>query len=351
MHGSDDDDGPRLCYLVHTGIGIPTDLGNDRSNKRDGVEMVEPVVVSSCGTSDSQLGAAITRAASKQTYYTIRFLVDQNLVDDAYRAYAYFRWVDDSLDQGTLPRAERLAFVERQQALIDGCARGVPPSDRTRQEDLLADLVRRHPEKNSGLQAYIRNLMAVMSFDAERRGGLISQRELDAYTHWLAVAVTEALHYFIGHASASPQDKTRYLAVTGAHITHMLRDALDDAKAGYYNIPREIVQANGMAPWDVESKAYRSWVKERVHKARTCFRIGREYLNRVESLRCRIAGYAYIHRFEVVLGSIEREDCLLRNEYPERKGRGRSVEMLAWALWMAIKYRRPAYGSSDLALR
>ena len=42
--------------------------------------------------------ASITKAASKQTYYTIRFLVDRDRVDDAYRAYGYFRWVDDVLD-------------------------------------------------------------------------------------------------------------------------------------------------------------------------------------------------------------------------------------------------------------
>ena len=51
--------------------------------------------------SDPVLAASITQAASKQTYYTIRFLVDDWLVDDAYRAYAYFRWVDDWLDDGT----------------------------------------------------------------------------------------------------------------------------------------------------------------------------------------------------------------------------------------------------------
>ncbi len=50
------------------------------------------------------LAADITRAASKQTYYTIRFLVDRSLVEDAYRAYAYFRWVDDCLDQEKRPR-------------------------------------------------------------------------------------------------------------------------------------------------------------------------------------------------------------------------------------------------------
>jgi len=301
--------------------------------------------------SDPALAAAITRAASKQTCYTIRFLVDHDLVDEAYRAYAYFRWVDDWLDQETRPRAERLAFVKRQQAVVESGYRGEPLADLTPEECLLADLIQRDTEKNSGLQAYIHNMMAVMTFDADRRGRLISQRELNDYTRRLAAAVTEALHYFIGHNCASPHSETRYLAVTGAHVTHMLRDALDDAQAGYYNIPREVVVAHGIAPWDVQSRAYRAWVKERVRQARACFRAGRDYLAQVENLRCRIAGYAYIHRFEVVLDCIEREGYLLRAHYPERKGRGRGLEMIGWALWLALKTRRPAPVSSALTVR
>jgi len=301
--------------------------------------------------SDPALAAAITRAASKQTYYTIRFLVDHGLVDDAYRTYAYFRWVDDWLDQGTRPRTERLAFVKRQQALMNGCYRGQPLADLTPEERLLADLIQRDTEKNSGLQVYIRNMMAVMAFDADRRGRLISQSELDEYTRWLAVAVTEALHYFIGHNDASPLSEMRYLAVTGAHITHMLRDAVEDAEVGYYNIPREVAAAHGIAPWDAASKAYRDWVKESVQKARAYFRAGRDYLAQVENLRCRIAGYAYIRRFEVALNCIERENYVLRAQYPERKGRGRGVEMMGWALWMALNYRQPAYVSTTLSVR
>ncbi len=38
-----------------------------------------------------QLAASITKAASQQTYYTIRFLADRDRMADAYRAYAYFR--------------------------------------------------------------------------------------------------------------------------------------------------------------------------------------------------------------------------------------------------------------------
>jgi hypothetical protein len=37
---------------------------------------------------NATLAASITKAASKQTYYTIRMLVDRESVDDAYRAYA-----------------------------------------------------------------------------------------------------------------------------------------------------------------------------------------------------------------------------------------------------------------------
>jgi hypothetical protein len=302
-------------------------------------------------TSEPALAAAITRAASKQTFYTIRFFVDDGLVDDAYRAYAYFRWVDDWLDQETRPRMERLAFVERQQALVDSCYRGDPPADLAPEEHMLANLIRRDTEKNSGLQAYIRNMMAVMAFDANRRGRLISQYELNQYTHWLAVAVTEALHYFIGHNCASPPGEVRYLAVRGAHITHMLRDALEDAEMGYYNIPREVAAANSIAPWEVGSRAYQDWVRERVRQARACFKIGRDYLAQVENLRCRTAGYGYIHRFEEVLDCIEREDCLLRAQYVKHKDCGRGVKRIGWALWMALKYRRPAPFSSALSVR
>jgi hypothetical protein len=51
---------------------------------------------------------------------------------------------------------------------------------------------------------------------------------------------------------------------------------------------------------------------------------------RVENCRCRIAGYAYIARFEIVLDAIEREFYRLRADYPERKN-GRSALKMGWA--------------------
>src|SRR5690606_29823686 len=60
------------------------------------------------GEREPHLAERITRAASKQSYYTIPLLVDRCPVADAFRSYAYFRWVDDMLDEMLSAPQERL---------------------------------------------------------------------------------------------------------------------------------------------------------------------------------------------------------------------------------------------------
>ncbi len=277
------------------------------------------------------LAIDITRAASRQTNLTIRLLVDRGRRLDAYRAYGYFRWLDDQLDQDGMSRRERLQFASQQHALMDRCYHGELPQHPGPEEAMLVDLIHGDREHASGLQAYIRNMMSVMTFDAERRGRLISTQELNQYTLWLATAVTEALHYFIGHGSWSPHDGTRYLAVTAAHITHMLRDTLEDLQAGYINIPLELVQSCKLDPYDAGSPFYKKYIQKRVQLARTYFNLGKSYLSRVASLRCRAAGYAYIARFDSVLSAIQQDDYCLRSEYPECKNLRAAARML-WSI-------------------
>jgi len=283
--------------------------------------------------------STITKAASKQTYYTIRFLVDRERVDDAYRAYGYFRWVDDTLDAEVATGSERSAFIERQKSLLEKCLRGEMSPDANIQEKMLVELVQSDRGKNRGLRAYLRNMMLVMDFDARRQGRLISQVELNQYTRWLAIAVTEAMHYFIGHGAFAPRDQTRYLAVSAAHITHMLRDTYDDLRAGYYNIPCEVLEANQIGPQDVQSEAYRAWVKSRVRLAREYFAAGRAYLWQVQNARCRMAGFAYTARFEWLLDTLDKEAYCLRPHYTERKRIGTGLRMSWLALSSLINVR------------
>ena len=277
--------------------------------------------------SSGRLAASITRFSSKQTYYTIRLFADRDRKADAYQAYGYFRWVDDVIDEETGSNEERIAFANRQKSLLESCYRGEIPNNLSPEEWMLVDLIRHDTEKNSGLQIYLRNMMDVMIFDARRRGQLVSQVELFEYSQKLAKAVTEALYYFIGHDDPSPQHEARYLAVTAAHMTHMLRDTVEDIDNGYFNIPREYLETRGITPNDVKSRVYREWVCGRVQLARGYFKLARECTARVKNFRCRLAGYAYTARFEWMLRKIERDNYCLCSDYPERKS-------LAAGLWM-----------------
>ena len=300
------------------------------------------------------LAAAITKVASKQTYYTIRFLVDRPLVDDAYRAYAYFRWIDDVVDEvkptewdtGEAERLARLRFLERQKALLEASLNGEEPGeDLDPHEMMLVELVRHADRSDRRLVAYLRHMMLVMEFDVGRRGRLITRQELDDYTRWLSIAVSEAMHYFIGNGTTAALDETRYLAVSGAHIVHMLRDTYSDLRAGYFNVPREVLEASSIGPADVRCDAYRAWVRERVRLARANFDAGRSYFARVESRRHRLAGIAYMARFEWLIETLERNGFTLQAEYAEQRSLATGLRMggfVVSSLARPRSLRRPA---------
>jgi phytoene/squalene synthetase len=289
--------------------------------------------------SSGGLAEAITKKASRQSYYTIRLLADRAQVANAYRAYAYFRWVDDQVDERGGDLLERLHFVNRQKSLLEACSRGETPAGVSAEEGMLVELILSGGDDCAGLWAYLTNMMAVMSFDASRRGRPITEHELAEYTRCLAVAVTEALHHFIGRGCAAPSGTLRYAAVTGAHITHMLRDAVEDLEAGYTNVPLEYLRACHLDPEDVHATAYVRWVESRVRVARRNLRIGLTALSQLGSRRCRLAGYAYIARFLAVLNAIERDEFRLRPSYPERRGLRGAAAMIG--CWLEMLSRQP----------
>ena len=299
------------------------------------------------------LAQAITWAGSKQTYFTARLMVDRDLVDDFYRAYAYFRWADDivdaapSIDGGasndisSQSDDERIAFIRRQKELIERLYTGERPYDLTPEEEMVADLISHDRGENSGLQSFIRNMFAIIEFDAYRRGRLISQAELTWYSDCLAKSVTDGIQYFVGNGHPYPATEDRYQAAFAAHIAHLLRDTFLDTADGFINIPREYVETHGISPEDVDSPPFRAWVRGRVELARRYFREGKRYLDDLESLRCKIVGYWYCARFEGVLDTIERDGYVLRAGYNERRKLSTWL-MMAW-LGISLTLRHIAH--------
>lgn len=257
----------------------------------------------------------ITRVSSKQTYYTVRLIVDNGLEQDCHRAYAYFRWVDDCIDEFDQSQDERITFIDRQSQLVDQLYGGTRPSELCPEENIVADLIQHNQGGNSRLRSYIDNFMAILKFDAQRKNRLISQEELSWYSDRLGKAVTDCIQHFIHTEHQYPTADNQYLAATAAHITHMLRDMREDLSNGFVNIPREYLEQFNLDPEDIDSPHFKDWVRQRVEKARKYFYEGKKYLDKLEVLRCKIAGYWYCARFEGILDTIERDGYVLRTRY------------------------------------
>jgi phytoene/squalene synthetase len=265
------------------------------------------------------LARSITKSGSIQTYFTARLMVDKDLVDDFFRAYAYFRWIDDVIDVNSRTDDERITFISNQRQLIDNLFQKVPSDSLCAEEEILRDLINNDRWEDSGLQSFIRNMFAIIEFDAHRKGRLISSEELEWYVNTLGRSVTDGLLYFIGNGNSYPDSANRYQAGVAAHISHLLRDMHQDDADGFINIPGEYLELHGINHEDMNDPAYKAWVRERVNLARENFRDGKEYLNTLNNLRCKIVGHWYCARFEVVLDTIESDGYILRREYHERR--------------------------------
>ena len=169
------------------------------------------------GEDTAVLARTVTWTGSKQTYFTARLMVDKELINDFFRAYAYFRWADDMIDISLSSASARISFIERQRALIDDLYNNGSPTYLWLEEKIIADLIHNDRGENSGLRSFINKMFAIIEFDAHRKGRIISNSELKWYSYCLAQAVTDGLQYFIGNGHLYPTTENRYLAATAAH--------------------------------------------------------------------------------------------------------------------------------------
>jgi phytoene/squalene synthetase len=327
------------------GLSLPEEMENSNLLKLTADQPTSFVIYSIVGKSKMQtlektineLARSITWTGSKQTYYTARLLVDKGLVNSFYQAYAYFRWMDDIIDNSTRSYDERISFIMRQRGLLDRLYNNEKPGNLKQEGEILKLLINHDRDQNSGLRSFIRNMFAIVEFDAYRKGRLINQEELAWYSNTLAKSVTDGLLYFVGNGHKPPDTNNQYLAAKAAHITHLLRDMLPDIAEGYINIPREYLEKHGISSEEVHSDPFREWVQSRVELAKEYFREGKQYLDNLDPTRRKIAGYWYCARFEGLLEIIEKDGYILRPKYYERRNLSTWLN-IAW-LGLSITFR------------
>ena len=300
--------------------------------------IMEIKTINSNKYNSQELASSIVKNSSKHTYYTISLLADKNLVSSCFMAYAYFRWVDDVVDDSNKTPSEIISFITRQRDLIDLFYNGGKPDTISEKEMMLFHIINEDKEEDSFLQSYIRNFFAIIEFDSTRRNKIISEEKFAWYSQTLGKAVTDCIFYFIGNNYNYPESKRRYLAAEGAHITHMLRDYIDDISNNYFNIAKEFLDRYNIKPDSIDTQVFQQWVKDRVILARFYFKEGKKYINKLRCLRTKIAAHWYCIRFEVILDKIEKDRFLLCRKYNAHKRPSILLKMAWTAFKVSIKH-------------
>jgi phytoene/squalene synthetase len=252
------------------------------------------------------LARNITYKNSRETYFIIKLLVDKPLINDAYKAYAYFRWMDDMADDVITDSTERLKFVARQKKLINNAYNGIFIKTKFPEEELILNLIKYNSQKKSLLHSYVVNFYSIIAFDAKRHGKLVTDKQLEWYSNRIGVAVTDCISFFIGNSTSPTPGMAQYKAATAAHIVHMLRDLKEDIPHGFINISKEFLVKNNLNKIDLNKINLDRWLNEKCKVARIYFKEGRKYIKNIPVFRRKLAAWLYCLRFEPFLKKLER---------------------------------------------
>jgi phytoene/squalene synthetase len=258
-----------------------------------------------------KLARQIVFKSSWETYFIILLLADHGMVDDAFKACAYFRWVDDQIDTHLKSRKKRLSFLAKQKEIIDLSYKQIEAEVNAPEEQLIVDLIKNDRIPNSLLKSYINNFFLVLQFDAKRKWKKTTLKDLLWYSKTIGKAVTDCILHFIENKINYNFSPSIYKAAIAAHMIHMLRDFKEDIKTGFINIPKEYIYKNSINIKDVTDYQIKSWVKEIVVQAKSNFSEGKAYILHMKGFKRKIAAILYCHRFEPMLHAIEENDYIL----------------------------------------
>ncbi len=281
------------------------------------------------------LARRIVKAENPETYFLGRLLYDRGLADYFFLCYAYFRWVDDHVDDPAIGADEGRVFLRRQRALLHLLYQEEALPHICPQEQMLAQLVIYDLAHGSEIRQVISPMFECLAFDGGRRGHILSHEQLDWYSRALGRSYTDSQQYFIARGHRYPRGPDQYVTGTVAHRVHILRDFLSDLSFGYVNISKEDLDTYQIDLARVNDVRFRKWVRDKVRADREECRLGKTYLDRLGVWRCKLLGYLYCLRYEAVLDTIERDGCRLRESYVP--GGLERLRFLGRALWTTLR--------------
>ena len=185
-------------------------------------------------------GASYGTTASGSSFYAAMRILPREQREAMFQIYSFCRQVDDIADSDG-PRPERLAALQQWRDDIDALYRGQPPA---RLRDYVASVAAFGLRREDFLA-----IVDGMEMDVPQDIRAPDFATLDLYCDRVASAVGRLSVRVFGLAEADGIELAHHLG-RALQLTNILRDVDEDAAIGRLYLPREALQAAGIAGTD-----------------------------------------------------------------------------------------------------
>ena len=214
------------------------------------------------------------RFIAKSTSPKATFIMDRTVSKDKREflnlCYAYFRLVDDFIDNPNIPLTERKEFIDRQKQIIKLHQAKESYEPRIIEEYYLFYFIEFALQNNLDiLVENIYNMIDTFSWDVDRLfdDGIFSEDQLYNYSRLQSEAVQSILSYFM--SDKDPKDfnhENLELSIINTKML-MLRDLEEDLDMGFINISREDIEKYDLNIQNLkEDENLNVWIKDQVQK-------------------------------------------------------------------------------------
>jgi phytoene/squalene synthetase len=229
------------------------------------------------------------KTVSPFSYYFGRLFFVSERREILYKAYGYFRWLDDIVDQAAIPRQQADEIIQRQSQLIAAWYEGRDSLQGQDTESLMKDVIQCNRPLGCPLRPMARGFLDALSWDVQRRYTIVEQEALDRYSQLLGCSYAHGLLFGFGLSPVESRYQTIvYLGGVASHLSHMIRDYEEDRELGYINISREALRRFQIDLDESQSANVRRWKRSLARKACAMFREARKQRNTLPTARARI---------------------------------------------------------------
>jgi phytoene/squalene synthetase len=220
-------------------------------------------------------------------------------------AYAYFRWLDDVLDNKDVSTEESINILARESFFISSLYENKSPQSKCIEEKYISFVICKDLLDNNGFRVIIDGFMSALSWDIKRKHRIPTQQELDEYSLRLGRSYYQCLVFGLDfHPSDKCFKDVGEICGVAAHLAHILRDFFFDLSIGYVNISQEDVTKYHI---DLSLKNpelrqnLKPWSRDVIFKSTDMFKKGMKSINKIPSFKARLAISLMCTRYFLIL--------------------------------------------------